>query len=220
MWSAAMDVMHWGALGTAALCSLLCLASCAVLVIALVWRTSKRTAAKPEARPALPVAPLESPAVLTGPLGYVRTGEVEYSRERWGRPLTYRCTLAEGAVWQSDAFGRRICIREHTIRADPPSGLSRFETGDDAIDLRYATFSESAEDARLIADPELRARLLAVPWLQVVADGETVQMRDPERRAEAEAVAGLPDGPAATAAKVQLHDCVGDVLVMLADRLS
>ena len=165
--------------------------------------------------------PLDPPALLTGSLGYVRTGEFEYSRERWGRPLAYTCTAETGAVWQADAFGRRICIREHSIRTAPPHGLSLAQTGDGALDLRFATFTEAPADARLLADPELRDRLLSVPWLQVEADGEMVRMKDPGRKAESTALEGVSeDSPAWTATKVQVHDTVGDVLVMLADRLS
>lgn len=223
VWLAAMDAWSWGLLGGGAVCSGLCLALCVVTVAVMVWRASKRKGreAEVEVESEGPVLPLDPPAQLTGPFGYVRTGDFEYSRERWGRPLTYRCTLADGAAWRADAFGRRICIREHSIRAAPPSGLSLAETGDGALDLRFATFTEAPEDARLLADPELRARLLAVSWLLVEADGEFVEMRDTRRRAVATALEGLsPDSPAGIAAKVQLHDDVADVLVMLADRLS
>lgn len=221
MSSAALDAVPWGVLGGAgaALCSLLCVALGVVLVGVVLWRMSSSKRAVTEADP--PALPLDPPALLTGSLGYVRTGEFEYSRERWGRPLAYTCTAETGAVWQADAFGRRICIREHSIRTAPPHGLSLAQTGDGALDLRFATFTEAPADARLLADPELRDRLLSVPWLQVEADGEMVRMKDPGRKAESTALEGVSeDSPAWTATKVQVHDTVGDVLVMLADRLS
>jgi len=215
------DALPWewfgiiGGLGCSALCGLFCVG----LVGVAIWRVSKQ--ATDSSSPALPALPPDSPALLTGPLGYIRTGEFEYSRERWGRPLLYTCTLEGGATWQADAVGRRICVREHSDRNPAPAGLSLAQTGDGALDLRFATYCSSAQDAGLLADPELRDHLLSVPWVHVVADGQTVQMRDPGRQAMSLALNGISaDSADATPTKMRLHDTVGDVLVMLADRLS
>ncbi len=207
-------ILTLGGVGCAALCGLLGVA----LVGLLAWRMMKPAASTLSAPPTLP---LDSPALLTGRLGYVRTGEYEYSRERWGRPLLHTCTLDEGDSWETDAVGRRICIREHSDTRSAPAGLTLHQTGDDALDLRFATYCDAAQDACLLADPELRNHLLSLPWLHVVADGHTVKMCDPQRRALSLLLDGLPTGTEeATPVKVSLHDTVGDVLVMLADRLS
>ena len=194
---------------------------CALFVLAVlgttgivIWRSQQK--APPKAPPPeLPAEAMAISRVLSEVVGYRPNEEQARVRERWGRPVTYLRTATEGARWSTPAQGEVLEITERSGRS---GGIP---TGDEALDQRFYIKAEHDAVVSQLADPDLRERLLALPWVRVTSDGTTVSFADStleaHRRIGATDAPGAPETPDR---HVQLHDHVADILVLLADRVS
>lgn len=224
---------------SAGVCGLLCAFVAVVAVGVLAWRMWSRREGAPVVGPPTPTRMAVAPAPVSGTaadrvfqmhrdtLGYHPEPDGRQTRERWGRPVTH--TVPGGGLaerWSTPAVGRRIHIVEHdhvkgrfTPRARMPLAFS-----DPTLDARLRVWADNPADLASFVDPELRDRLMALPYVDVRATGEVVELVDPESQGLARALE--PHGgqsargtPAAVDAEVALHDAVADVLVMIADRV-
>ena len=180
----------------------------------IIWRSQQ----KPQTRAlpaALPGEGVETARVLSTVVGYRSAEDNGRVRERWGRPIRYtRCTR-EGAQWSTPAHGTRLEITERDGR------VGGIVTGDEKLDRRFYVTVQEAPLAAHLADPDLRERLLNLPWVHVTSTGDTISFADATLEAHRRMGATEdPDSPASLRMHVQLHDHVADVLVLLADRVS
>lgn len=209
-----LDSIQWEWVGAAG--GLLCTAACGLVALItigiLVWRLTRARA--PEEPPDLPEQGPETTRILTTVLGYRRTDSGNHTRERWGRPVTYARDTTNGARWSTPVDGYTLTIRE---RDGGPGGL---KTGTAALDTRFRIESDMPGLPALLAEPELRDRLLALPLVDCSADGTRLVFADPKLMGHKRSCTPHdPESADGLAMQVRLHDGVGDVLVMLADRL-
>lgn len=212
--SSVWDSIPWewvgalGGLGCSALCGLVALVAVAVLA----WRLTRAKADAPA--PELPPEGSETERILVTVLGYRRTSDHIRARERWGRPVRYSRSIDGGARWATDAEGGTLTITERDGR---PGGQ---RTGTPALDSRFHVVADPPELAPQLADPELRERLLALPWVHIEVTGDEVVFSDPRLTAHQRSCSPHdPESADGLAMQVRLHDGVCDVLVMVADRL-
>jgi len=209
-----MDAIPWEWVGVAGgiLCAALCGLTALIGVGVLIWRLSRK--ADPQATPACEAEGPETDRMLTTVLGYRRGEDRVRSRERWGRPLQFHRDPQQGASWSTPVEGETLLITEREGR---PGGVP---TGDASLDQRFHVEVSRPELAALLAEPELRDRLLALPFAHIESDGTAISFRDHTLRAHQRACTPhAPESPDGLAMQVRLHDSVSDVLVMLADRL-
>jgi len=210
----ALDSIPWewvGAFGGLA-CTGLCGFIAVVGIGIAVWRL--RAKKPPEPEPELPSQGPETERILTTVLGYRRVDAHKRSRERWGRPVSFTRTESAGAAWSTPVDGATFALTE---REGKPGGL---QTGTASLDSRFHITSDHPEAPRWLAEPELRDRLLALPWAHITCDGARLSFTDTRLKAHQKACTPHPPESAdGLAMQVRLHDGVCDVLVMLADRL-
>lgn len=209
-----MDAIPWEWVGAAggALCAALCGLTALMGVGVLVWRLTRKAA--PQSTLERAAEGPETERMLTTVLGYRRGEDRVRSRERWGRPIQFHRDAQQGATWSTPVEGEDLRLTERDGR---PGGVP---TGDASLDGRFYVEVARPELAALLADPELRDRLLALPFADIESDGTAICFRDNALRAHQKACTPHPpESPDGLAMQVRLHDSVSDVLVMLADRL-
>jgi hypothetical protein len=210
-----VDSIPWewvAALGGTA-CAGLC-ALVAVLVIAFAAWRYLRNSKPPEHGPALAPEGPETARILTTVLGYRRTDGTGRTRERWGRPIRYVRSETTGAHWSTPVGGHQLRILERNHKPGGP------RTGHIALDQRFRFETDHPDLLAQLADAEVAGRLLALPVVEIQADGSSVAFLDPRLSAHQKSCTPHdPESADGLAMQVRLHDSVCDVLVMLADRL-
>ncbi|HCH64155.1 MAG: hypothetical protein CL927_15745 [Deltaproteobacteria bacterium] len=205
-----------GVLGGAFCCGSLFLFLAGTLGV-IIYRSQTKNPIDANAppRPRLPAESPETRSMLLSVVGYQESHTHARVRERWGRPITYTRTPTDGAHWFTIASGSELELTERNGR---PGGVL---TGDSVLDDRFLLKTEEPSLAPMLADPDLRDRLLSLPRVHLVSDGRAVTFVD-DRLATLQQMCSPYDVESAEgrAKQVLMHDAVADVLVLVADRIT